>query len=143
MKRVYTLLSVAVLVAALGLPLSAQTITMQANIPFAFTVGSRSLPAGEYTIRNTGNPYVLMFQAEDGSAGALTLTKHETVIRTDDPAADTKLVFNRYGNQYFLSEVVDGYAATGFVVPTPKAEQELAKTASAQSHEVLATLAKR
>jgi hypothetical protein len=142
-KKVYMLLSVAMLVAALAVPLSAQTVTLTANIPFAFTIGNKTLPAGEYSIRNDGNPYVVMFQGEEHHTGALSMVSHESVVTTDHPAAATKLVFNRYGDRYFLSKVVNGYAATGFVLPMPKAEKELAKTASANRFEVLAAMAKR
>jgi len=140
-KRIYGLLSM--LAITLTVPLCAQTVTLTANIPFAFTMANKTLPAGEYLIRNGSDPSVLIFQGEDTHAAGLTLVNHEAMLRTDHPAADTKLVFNRYGNQYFLSEVVDGYVWNGFVVPMPKAERELAKTASAERHEVLATLAKR
>ncbi len=142
-KKLYTLLSVSMLVAALAVPLSAQTVTMTANIPFAFTIANKTLPAGDYMIRNGGNPDVLIFQGEDHNASGLSMVNHESVVGTERPAAATKLVFNRYGNQYFLSEVVDGYVAMGFVVPTPKAERELAMSASAERHEIVATLAKR
>ncbi len=142
-KKVYTLLSVSMLVAALAVPLSAQTMTLTANIPFAFTIADKTLPAGEYMIRSAGDPYVLILQGERHNAAALTMTNPEVVVRTEHPAEATKLVFNRYGTRYFLSEVVNGYTASGFVVPMPKAERELTKTASAEHFEVLATLARR
>ncbi len=142
-KKIYTLLSVSMLVAALAVPLSAQTLTLTANIPFAFTIANKTLPAGEYMIRNAGNPYLLIFQGEEHNVSGLTSVNHEAVVRTESPAVATKLVFNRYGDQYFLSEVVDGYVARGFVVPMHKAERELAKTASAERQEVVATLARR
>ncbi len=142
MNKMHALSLASMLAVALAVPLSAQTVTMEANIPFAFTVGTMTLPAGEYMIRNSGNPYVLIFQAEDGSGGTVTLTSRESVVKTDHPAADTKLVFNRYGKEYFLSEVVDGYVETGFIVPMPKSERELARSAAAERHTILATATK-
>jgi len=139
----YTLLSVSMLVAALALPLSAQTMTLTANIPFAFTIGHKTLPAGEYMIRNNGNPYVLVFHGEYHNASALVMANRESIVKSDHPAAATRLVFNHYGNRYFLSEVVDGYVQTGFVLPMSRTEREMTKTASAERHEVMATLAKR
>ena len=142
-KKLFTLLSASMLVAALAAPLSAQTITMTADIPFAFTVANKHLPAGEYLIRNASNPYILTIQNEDQNAAAVAVVNHEKIVKANHPASATKMVFNRYGNRYFLSEVVDGYVARGFVVPMMKSERELARTASAEPFEVLATLAKR
>jgi hypothetical protein len=142
-NKLYTLFGAGMLVAALAVPLSAQTITLTANIPFAFTVDNKTLPAGEYMIRNNGNPYVLIFQSEDRNAAALTMVNHENYLGINSPVTRVDLVFNRYGNRYFLSEVDDSYVSTGFVAPMPKAERELAKNMPAERHEVAATLAKR
>ena len=142
-RKMYTLLSVSMLVAALAVPLSAQTIMMTANIPFAFTIGNKTLPAGDYLIRNNESLNVLTFRGEDHNAAGLIVVNHQSIVKTDHPAAATKLVFNHYGNRYFLSEVVDAYVQRGFVLPMSRTEREMAKTASAERHEVMATLAKR
>jgi hypothetical protein len=142
-KRMYAMLSISALVVALAVPLMAQSIRLTANIPFEFTVGTKTLPAGEYEVQNAASPFVLFIQGQNRGAAAYTPTNRHELRVTGDPAAQIKLVFHRYGNSYFLSEVREGYAAMGFEVPMSHTERELTKTASAQHYEVLATMARR
>ena len=68
MKRqalsVISLLSL-LLVAGLAI---AQTSHVRANVPFNFTVGSKTLPAGTYDIRASSDPKVLLVQAQGGGS---------------------------------------------------------------------------
>jgi hypothetical protein len=56
---------------------------------------------------------------------------------------DITIIFNRYGDTYFLSTVLNGHTGAGFEVPVSQSERELARTASAQKYEVLGVLARR
>ena len=141
-KKAYVILSMSIIAFALVAPLSAQSLRLTANIPFEFMVAGKTLPAGQYTMSNGSDPYVVILQGGDHRGGALTLTNHENVLRTNDPASVTRLEFNKYGDHYFLSEVIDGYREIGYTVPMTRAERELAKTTSAEHFEVLATLAR-
>ena len=142
-KKAYVILSMSIMAFALVAPLSAQSLRLTANIPFEFMVAGKTLPAGQYTMSNGSDPYVVLLQGGDHRSGVLTLTNHEEILQTNDPASMTKLEFNKYGNHYFLSEVVDGYRGIGYTVPMTRSERELAKTASVEHFEVLATLARR
>jgi hypothetical protein len=54
-KQAYTMIAMIVLVGALAVAAQAQTngrIALIANIPFQFSIGSKSLPAGEYTVQS-------------------------------------------------------------------------------------------
>ncbi|MBD0373386.1 MAG: hypothetical protein ICV60_21300 [Pyrinomonadaceae bacterium] len=74
------------------------------NIPFDFTVKGKTLPAGEYivsrgsTIDKTG----LVMQRKDGASSAIVLTMN---IQSRENQQESHLVFNRYGDHYFLSQV--------------------------------------
>ena len=142
-KRAHLVLMLSVVAVTLVAPLMAQSVRITANIPFEFTIGNKTLPAGEYMIMNGSDPYVLMFQGKQRHVGALIMTEHEQLAPTGRPASVAKLEFNKYGDRYFLSEVVDGYVGTAFVAPRSRSERELVKTASAEHFEVLATLAQR
>jgi hypothetical protein len=79
----------------------AQDHKVTANVPFNFTVDGRTLPAGKYTIGNDANsPQILTIADRKDGVAVMTIT-----IPDSGYAADNKLVFHRYGNQYFLSEV--------------------------------------
>ena len=142
-KKAYVILSMSIMAFALVAPLSAQSLRLTANIPFEFMVSGKTLPAGQYTVSNESGSYVMLLQGGEHRSGVLTLSSHEESVQTNDPAGMTKLDFHKYGDRYFLSEVIDGYRGVGYNVPMTRTERELAKTASAEHFEVLATLAQR
>ena len=79
------------------------TQRMRARIPFAFSVGHKSLPAGEYTIavlNPTSARKVLQIRSTDGRLSAIIQT-NERNVNTPEQA---KLVFNRYGDRYFFAQ---------------------------------------
>jgi len=82
---------------------AAGTQPVVANIPFDFNVGSKTLPAGKYTI-TVVNPAsdrkVLQIRSSDGRSTAITQTTG--VIGT--ASEKTKLVFHRYGDHYFFAQ---------------------------------------
>jgi hypothetical protein len=75
-----------------------------ADIPFNFTVCREQLPAGKYRVRpiSTANPTVLLVLSEDNRSVEVVCTRD---VQGQKPATSGKLIFNRYGNQYFLSEL--------------------------------------
>jgi hypothetical protein len=105
----------------------AQDHKVTANVPFNFTVDGRTLPAGNYTIGNDANsPRMLTIADRKDGVAVMAIT-----IPDSGYAADNKLVFHRYGNQYFLSEVRTTSGAMTCHLPTSKQE----KWAKAQTQE--------
>lgn len=72
------------------------------DVPFAFVVGGVHLPAGHYRVYHPGDPYLVVIERDDGRARA-TVYVHPSATSSDE--SSTKLVFNKYGDQYFLSQV--------------------------------------
>ena len=74
------------------------------NIPFQFHAGNAKLPAGDYRIHvlDDSNPTVMEITSGDGSTSTLFQVRD-----TDINAAPGKdeLVFNKYGNRYFLAKL--------------------------------------
>ena len=103
------------------------TARLTGNIPFEFRVGSSVLPAGEYEIIPSSSPRTLLVRAEDGKAAIVALPN--TAEKLQAPA-DSKLVFNRYGNTYFLSQVWHAGISRGYEMPKSKAEREMARNAA-------------
>ena len=52
----------------------------------------------------------------------MSLFHSEQPTNNNDTA---KLVFHRYGDKYFLSQVASGFGASGIQVPTSKQEKEV------------------
>ena len=95
----------------------------KANVPFAFNVGAKQLPAGTYEIRALGqSANEIMIRNTETTAAAVSIARNEGPRDTE-----SKLVFDRIGTQYFLTEVWRGFGAGGMIVPTSKQEQELKK----------------
>ena len=112
----------------------AQEQAVKSTIPFAFTVGGRTLPAGAYTISSI-NPSSLMVQSDDSRYMAFT-----TVSHGNNPSSDGKLVFTKYGDQYFLHEVRCAQLDINSTVPTSKQEKRIrarAQEAKLASEEVM------
>lgn len=107
MKRFfYMLLAVVILAGVLVTNVQAQSGSSQrivANIPFTFTVGKTSLPAGKYTItvlNPTSDRRILQIRSANGRSSAIILTS--SVI--GDVSEDSKLVFERDGDRYYFAQ---------------------------------------
>jgi hypothetical protein len=75
---------------------------VEVNIPFDFSAGKATLKAGIYSIKRT-SANVLAIRSADGKTTALV--NAPLTIGSRDSKAGERLVFNQYGNQYFLSQV--------------------------------------
>jgi hypothetical protein len=107
------------------------------NIPFSFTVGTKTLPAGRYRVEphRGDSDRVWLVQSTDGRASALVMTMSAQARTTPE---DTKLVFHRYGDQYFLSQIWTPGGNTGRELLMPHLERELANRADKGQTVVLA-----
>lgn len=120
------LLVVMIMIAA-GTSAKAQTLEykLTANIPFDFTVADRKFQAGEYSFgraqQNTGD-MVLQMRSADGHAALNRLTV--PVLRLTPENRGT-LVFHRYGNEYFLSQIWPAGGNTGRALPKSRGEKEV------------------
>lgn len=98
------LVSLLTLVAATGSAHAQSRTNYTANIPFAFTVGNTTLPPGLYTvteIKTADGAGMIQLKAK-GQDGLFRLTDR---VQVNKSRARTVLVFNQYGEQYFLAEM--------------------------------------
>ena len=72
---------------------------ISARIPFEFIVGDRTLAAADYRIDAVGA--ALAICSADSKNNVVRLAN----VMTQKESKSTRLVFHRYGNTYFLSEV--------------------------------------
>jgi hypothetical protein len=99
----------------------AQDYAVRATIPFNFTVNGSELPAGNYTLgSDVISPRILRIR---------DLTQHVHVMVMTLPSADEKqkanqLVFHKYGNQYFLSEIRSQESSINVELATSKQEKK-------------------
>ena len=141
-KRVLAIVAVSILTAVAATPLAAQALRLTANIPFEFVVAGKSLPAGEYEIWRSPSASMIVLRGIDHQISALSLATGEPV-ESNNRAAEARLVFNRYGDRYFLHEVVNPHGAVAFTLRETQVEREMAKTATLRAEQVFAVLARR
>jgi len=101
--------------------------TLVGTIPFEFHVGKSVLPAGEYELTPGLSPQILRIRSASGNTSVMTLV---IAAETLHAPKECKLVFNRYGNTYFLSQVWRAANNRGIELPKTKAEREVARNAS-------------
>jgi hypothetical protein len=116
---VFVLMLVSIQVYGLSAPL-----LVKADIPFAFQVEGKTLPAGQYTIERVWSNYtdLLAIRGDKNHSQALFVTES---IQKLQPSKDTQLVFDRIGNHYFLKDIWTVGATLGREVPEAKAEKEV------------------
>jgi hypothetical protein len=141
MKKLFGCLSLAALAVVLAAPVSAQTLTLKASVPFDFIVGGHTMPAGTYVVSTEGNLGVLAIRTESGGVTPTFIISN--MVYGDFDSAGGLLTFNRYGTDYFLAQVWDGSRAAGRAIPMSKNEREKAKSASLGKPEVVTILARR
>ena len=102
---------------------SAQVHAATATVPFNFNVGDRWVPAGTYIMTSDmSNPKVIFIRSKDGKTTLLSVTQSE------DRGSDAgKLVFTKYGDQYFLHEILCSLCGMNVAFPGSKHEK-LART---------------
>lgn len=92
---------------------------LSAEIPFAFEMRGVTLPVGEYRISfSEDRSWFTIKSTQNDRAAAMGLTF--TVYSTAKSSSEAKLVFNKYGDRYFLSQVWH----PNFVRQLPKSKQE-------------------
>jgi hypothetical protein len=144
MKR-YLTLTIAILmfmaVATITADAQVSGSKMSASIPFAFNVGNKTLPAGEYTVRvvnPSSDQRVLQIRSKDGRVSAVI----QTIGATSNNADDAKLVFHRYGDTYFFAQAQMAGDATMLAAVKTRAqrskERELASNVRKATVEILA-----
>lgn len=127
MKKLYIpLLLIMIAVSARAQTSSVQTVI--ANIPFEFSAGKTTLPAGKYTItvlNPASDRKSLQIRSLDGRAIAIVLT----TTRKGNLSDSAKLVFERFGDRYVFAQAQMAGDATGLSIVRRKehGEKQIAK----------------
>jgi hypothetical protein len=104
------------------------------NIPFQFHAGSTRLPPGKYVIHmlDSTDLTIMEISSADGSTSALFNVQS---AKANSAPAKSELVFNKYGNRYFLAELFDEDNPDGSRVVESRYEKRIDKaTLEAQQH---------
>ena len=99
---------------------------MLVNIPFAFVAGNATLPAGDYRVEKLDGNSVVLIRCSDASAAAVVLSN---AAQAKETPTQSKLIFKRYDNRYFLSQVWSAGSIRGRELMKSRAEKEIAQSA--------------
>jgi len=113
---------------------SRQTVV---NIPFDFIVGNKAMTAGQYILERNKRDADNVWTITSKDTGAkrkvfLTIPTH-----SNDPQQDTKLVFHRYENYYFLTAFWTAGDNTGRELTPSDREKNLGEKLLAQREEII------
>jgi hypothetical protein len=99
--------------------ISAQERSVRAAVPFDFTVGNKLIPAGTYTVSSESGNVVLI------RSGDRHIAVMSTAFADSRLPKHSVLVFNKYGDQYFLHEILCSSGAMNLQLPTSKVEKRV------------------
>jgi hypothetical protein len=94
----------------------AQDHLVLVKIPFNFTVSGKLLPSGNYSIKKTAENIILIRNSEKRASSLALVTPDGKTVQ--GPGV---LTFHRYGDQYFLSQILN--SDMSLKVPTSKRER--------------------
>jgi hypothetical protein len=126
-KRIFVMTSLLLL----SLMVAAQVVQAQepvvVNIPFEFVAGNVTLPAGEYRVEKLEkNSVVVLTHCAQPGASAIVMT---IASQANAPQSNSKLVFNHYGNLYFLSQYWTAGNSSGRLLLKSAREEEISRIA--------------
>jgi hypothetical protein len=108
----------------------AQNHGVKAAVPFSFNVNGTWLPAGEYTIGSDANRVSII---GIGSQEMQSATYALGLVDASEPAKGGLLLFHRYGERCFLSEVRYAHSSTKIRFPVTKTEKKARERAMESS----------
>jgi hypothetical protein len=126
--NVYGALMILVLALIVSAPMAQAQAGAKAQVPFDFNLEQKLMPAGAYEVGSL-NTNVLAVRNLDTREGRLLIKPMHKQASQAAGIPHAKLVFRKYGEQYFLAEIWDGQSTIGIAFPESKREKEL-QTAS-------------
>lgn len=117
---------------------NAQTPNLKANVPFDFVVDKAAMPAGAYSLDALSHNTKAM-AVRNREAGITQIVLPNTA-RSLNVSSDTKLVFHRYGDEYFLSQIWIQGEREGLQFNISRREAEMAQNSQSNDVVILAEL---
>ena len=96
---------------------------IKADIPFDFQIGKKKMPKGDYIIESVNDSGTGLIRKEKGGKAVNIMTIKDK--HTDKHKS--KLMFRRYGDQYFLARIWDGSSESVLKIEKSSAEKKVAK----------------
>jgi hypothetical protein len=114
--------------------------TIVVTVPFEFTAGEKTLPAGTYVVgRLSQSSSCYLLQNADGGPSVAVMTGGS--LQSGRKRLPARLVFNGYNGKYFLSQVWSQNHGSG--VEISKSDEEVALAKSLDRDDLVAVTSDR
>ena len=121
-RKVYgalTMLAVALIVSVPMVQAQSQS-HLRADVSFAFSLQDKSMSAGNYEIKSLSDQVLEIWNLDTRHGQLLMKQMSVQANKVQNP----KLVFHKYGDQYFLSQIWDGRSNSGVELAVSNREKE-------------------
>ena len=111
---------------------NAQSLNFSLDVPYAFIVGDKELPAGRYTIHRSPLGLEDVLVIESANRKISQDFRMKIFLSKESATENKKLIFAKYGDQHFLSQIwaISPLGkSTRYQINKGKRELELEKTA--------------
>ena len=136
-RRILMLIAVAAFATALSTNAFGQTgNTVKADITFDFRIGERIYPAGEYrigSISSLSGSLLQISSVRDVNKTQFLIANHSDAGKRQTP----KLVFQKYGGNYFLTKIVLDSGGWGYSSRPSRRQREGEKNLALASLETI------
>ena len=99
--RVFTIFTVVFGLAVISVQAQAPS-KVEVDIPFEFSAGNTTLKPGVYSIKRLSENHLTLRRTDGKSAVILNAPQ---TLASNDPQSVERLVFNKYGEHYSLSQI--------------------------------------
>lgn len=102
--------------------------TVKVDIPFAFQVGSQHMPAGRYDV-DLKSPAVILLRGPSNASRFISMHSAERNLASNNAS----MVFDVYGNKYFLHQIWTVGDTLGRECAKSRAEKEIMQAMNNQA----------
>ena len=99
---------------------------LDVNIPFQFHAGSAKLPAGQYIVQILADSDMTIKSANDSTSALLEVRD----TQANGTPAKSELIFNKYGDRYFLEKAFEEGSPNGSRVTDLRYEKRVGQAAA-------------
>src|SRR5262245_17193120 len=101
--KAFVLLSLLLPLSAIYVNAQGQTLIRKVKIPFDFSVGAKNFPAGVYSVTRVNQEKIIVRLSSEDGGGAINIVTNP--VQAKETPKTGKLIFRRYGETYFLSQI--------------------------------------
>jgi hypothetical protein len=138
-KRLMVLAAVMTLTVMASARVAQAQQSLVVNIPFDFVAGNQVLPAGQYSVNVSGTTHTLVLIGRKYSIKSPFLRTN--AVAANEIQSASKLIFNCYGDRYFLSQVWKAGESTGRQLLKSAREKETAQSAKIETEDQVTLVA--